>query len=386
MRRTGHFIKEKIRNTSTKRKWFCLFFVLFCVFVCYWSWHNENFYTSPIAKVTNVTKSKGDSTLGNFGEKEVYYDQKLSLVIMNGKHKGEKYSIKNTYAASQVKSIQYKVNDRVFVSFYKIKGIQKISIRYMKRDGYLVTAFMLLVFLLVFFVGKRGFRILVSMLGNAILFMVSVWLYTKGFSLWGLTAVLMVSLSVATLFLCSANENKRKTVTTAVATVITILIVACIYRIIVAFTPEIPYYMIEYLTYPHATMRGLFMVSVLFGSLGAVMDVAVTICSAVYEIIEVKPDISQKDLILSLQAMGKDIMGTMQNVLLFTYLVGAFPMMILMMKSGYMITNLLKYDFSFEVARFLTGAIGIVLAVPVAGIVSVISFHGTKIHFRKILH
>lgn len=375
IKKTGKIVARKIKGATTKKKVFCLFFLLFCVFVCYWSWHNEAFYTSPIAKITRVTQTRGDAALGNFGEKEIYYEQTISAVIMNGKHKGEKYRIKNTYAASQVKSIRYQANDRVFVSFYKIKGVQKISICYMKRDGYLVTALMLLVFLLVLFAGKRGFRILLSMLGNAVLFMLSVWLYTKGFNLWALTAVLMIFLSMATLFLCSTSEDKRKTITIAVATMVTILIVCFIYLVIVVLTPEIPYYMIEYLTFSHGTMRGLFMVSVLFGSLGAVMDVAVTICSAIYEIIEVKPDITRNELISSCKTMGKDIMGTMQNVLFFTYMVGAFPMMILMMKSGYMITNLLKYDFSFEIARFLTGSIGIVLAVPVSGVVSVISFH-----------
>lgn len=39
-------------------------------------------------------------------------------------------------------------------------------------------------------------------------------------------------------------------------------------------------------------------------------------------------------------------------------------MMLLFLLSEYYINSLLRYDFSFKIARFLAEAIGIVLAVP----------------------
>lgn len=53
-----------------------------------------------------------------------------------------------------------------------------------------------------------------------------------------------------------------------------ILTLFVIYYIVVKVTDEIPYYMIDYVVYPQETMRTLFMVSVLTGGMGAIMDVA----------------------------------------------------------------------------------------------------------------
>ena len=76
----------------------------------------------------------------------------------------------------------------------------------------------------------------------------------------------------------------------------------------------------------------IFLASVLIGSLGAVMDVAITLTSSLYEIKAQHPEISLKQLRQSGTNIGKDIMGTMTNILFFAYLSGSIPMIILSLK------------------------------------------------------
>lgn len=72
--------------------------------------------------------------------------------------------------------------------------------------------------------------------------------------------------------------------------------------------------------------KDVFMASVLIGSLGAVMDVAITISSGIYEIVQRTPDITTSRLALGGRNIGQDIMGTMTNILLFSYLSGSLAM------------------------------------------------------------
>ncbi|KAA3424645.1 YibE/F family protein, partial [Streptococcus pneumoniae] len=82
----------------------------------------------------------------------------------------------------------------------------------------------------------------------------------------------------------------------------------------------IKYETMSFLTLPP---KDVFMSSVLIGTLGAVMDVAITISSGMYEILQRTPHISMARWALAGRHIGQDIMGTMTNILLFSYLSGS---------------------------------------------------------------
>ena len=68
-------------------------------------------------------------------------------------------------------------------------------------------------------------------------------------------------------------------------------------------------------------------------------------------------------------------MGTMINVLFFTYISSAIPIVVVKILNGYTLYHLIHFHLVFEIIRFLMGAIGIVLAIPVAGACSVLLLH-----------
>ena len=71
-------------------------------------------------------------------------------------------------------------------------------------------------------------------------------------------------------------------------------------------------------------------------------------------------------------------MGTMINVLFFTYFCSAIPIMVVKLKNGYTLYHLIQFQTIFEMIRFLVGAIGIVLAIPIAGLCSMAFLHAGK--------
>ena len=76
----------------------------------------------------------------------------------------------------------------------------------------------------------------------------------------------------------------------------------------------IKYETMTFLTLPP---KDVFLASVLIGTLGAIMDVAITISSGMYEILQRTPNITMGRWALAGRHIGQDIMGTMTNILLF---------------------------------------------------------------------
>ena len=93
------------------------------------------------------------------------------------------------------------------------------------------------------------------------------------------------------------------------------------------------------------------------------MDVAITISSGMYEILQRTPNISLSRWALAGRNIGQDIMGTMTNILLFSYLSGSLPMFLIYLKM--LFTYTISMNWSLEIARALTGGIGIVLTIPI---------------------
>ena len=94
------------------------------------------------------------------------------------------------------------------------------------------------------------------------------------------------------------------------------------------------------------------------------MDVAITISSGMYEILQRTPHISMARWVLAGRHIGQDIMGTMTNILLFSYLSGSLAMVLIYLKMRIHLLTI-SMNWSLEMTRALTGGIGIVLTIPI---------------------
>jgi uncharacterized membrane protein len=101
------------------------------------------------------------------------------------------------------------------------------------------------------------------------------------------------------------------------------------------------------------------------------MDVAITMSSSIFGLYEKNNSIPIKALKTSGLDIGKDIMGTMTNILFFAYISGSIPMLILYLKNSTPLGYTLSMNLSLELARALAGGIGIVLTIPIGLCISI---------------
>ena len=121
-------------------------------------------------------------------------------------------------------------------------------------------------------------------------------------------------------------------------------------------------------------MADLIMSQVLIGGLGAIMDVTITETSAINELVVVNKEISIRELIQSGREVGFDIMGTMINILLFTYVCGIIPIVVLKMKNSIKLGTIIRMQMPMELYGFMIGGIGILLTIPISVFVSIVLF------------
>jgi uncharacterized membrane protein len=106
--------------------------------------------------------------------------------------------------------------------------------------------------------------------------------------------------------------------------------------------------------------------SILIGSLGAIMDVAMTISSALQELTDNLEEKSFSILFKSGMNIGKDAIGTMTNTLILAYIGGSMATVILIMAYNMNLLYLFNLEMIVvEVLQAVIGSMGILFAVPI---------------------
>ncbi|MDD2401198.1 MAG: YibE/F family protein [Clostridia bacterium] len=116
---------------------------------------------------------------------------------------------------------------------------------------------------------------------------------------------------------------------------------------------------------------GILFAGIVVGSLGAVMDVAMTIASSMTEIYKSNPSLTLKELTKSGLNIGRDIIGTMSNTLILAYVGSALPLLLLFTAYNIPLIKYVNLDIiTAEIIRALSGSIGLFLAVPFTAFIS----------------
>ncbi|MDJ0625670.1 MAG: YibE/F family protein [Candidatus Caenarcaniphilales bacterium] len=115
--------------------------------------------------------------------------------------------------------------------------------------------------------------------------------------------------------------------------------------------------------YPGLQVNQMIAAAVLIGSLGAAMDVAMSISSSMYEVHIAAPTKQFKELFQSGINVGRDVMGTMVNTLILAYAGSALPTLILFTQINPEL--LLNMELVVkEIILSIVGSIGLILTIP----------------------
>ena len=129
-------------------------------------------------------------------------------------------------------------------------------------------------------------------------------------------------------------------------------------------------------------LRYLLVGGIVISALGAVMDVAMSIASALNEIHIVDPKLGAKDLFRSGMNIGRDMVGTMTNTLILAFIGSSFVVVIYLYSIGLQPYQLLSSSYlAIEVISGISSSIGVILSVPITALVSAYTYtlHGKRI-------
>ena len=120
---------------------------------------------------------------------------------------------------------------------------------------------------------------------------------------------------------------------------------------------------------------GLLFSGLLISSLGAVMDVAMSIGSAIDELYAHDPSLSRRALFRAGMHIGRDMMGTDSNTLILAFAGGSISMLVLNYAYDLPLLQVLNSNnIGIAIMQGLSGSFGIVLAVPVTVLLSVLLY------------
>lgn len=338
-------------------------------------------YMDTIASVEQVRNTKIDTKTGFDGKyeyEENYYRQEIKAQIKNGVHKGKTVFLENECTGSGVYDLTYRKGDDLFIERlapHTGSGTDAADftgvITSQKRDFHVAAAITALLACFILIGGSKSMLTVLSLILNLGCFYVVILLYFRGLNILMLS-IPMVIIFAGMLLLFMYGKN-RKTLLAFTATLLTTALTTLIAFISLQFSDTIDYDFLEYLIQPYdpADARNIFLAEILVGCMGAVMDVVVTIIITIDEITLNNPGIGLKSVIRSCRNVGDEIVGTMIAIMFFTNLAGGLPFFILSMRNGITIHTIIRYHCFFEIGRFLTGSIAVVLAIPIASFIGI---------------
>lgn len=360
-------IVKRYKHISNKHLIFYFFVGFSFVFSMFFVHNNYSFYERPIAKVKETKLLETVDVTDIHGNEDKLFTQSIIAELKNGENKGNLITLTNEYSLSGAYDQEYYVGNELFVSIDPKEGKTTSltgSIKDVKRDKYIVFISWIFIFVLLIVGKKQGLFSIISLVVNAALlsFALDIYLNTSGISLLLLCSISAILFTIISLLL--VNGFNGKTYAAIIATLLGTFCSLIITILVMFLTTEkgLRYEEMQFLTQPPQIV---FMAGVLVGSLGAVMDVAITMSSSIFGLFEENNKIPIKALKKSGLEIGKDIMGTMTNILFFAYVSGSIPMLVLFLKNDSPLGFTLSMNLSLELARALSGGIGIVLTIPI---------------------
>ena len=307
----------------------------------------------------------------------------LKLQILSGRYKGDICFVKNYLSA--IYSVYVQENDKVSVRIdTTAEGVYSVSIYNYNRVPLILGLVVLFLLILAAVGGKKG---AMAFLGLAYTFVAIVFILIplafRGFNpIWVTVAVLAVTTCFSFVLI---GDLSKKTAAAVLGTMCGVLFAAIlgeaatrIGSLTIYQTDEAEALLLLLSSYP-IKLRGLFTSAILISAIGAVMDVSMSVSSAVSEIASLNPGMGFYKLFKSGLNIGRDAMGTMANTLVLAYAGSSLSMMVLIYSYGVSLNQLLNTDFvAIELIMAISGSVGIIMTVPCVAAIAAGIFSGTK--------
>jgi uncharacterized membrane protein len=324
-------------------------------------------------RVLSVEDIEPDESVQSFIELE----QLASIEIIRGQYKGEVFTLVNSLMGHPLFDL-YLTEGRQVVLWGEVDNdgvLRDIYLQDFARDKYLYLIVGLFILTLLAVGRRKGLTTVVTLTITILaIFRILLPLILAGYSPIGATIVVATAVSLITIL--ALNGLHRKTFAAVIGTVGGVMVAGLLALFIgnaanlTGFSSE-EAQMLMFMEGGPIDVRGLLFAGIIIGSLGAVMDVTVTISSSVYEVYCADRTKCLRELISSAMNVGRDIMGTMANTLILAYVGTAAPLLLLFMGYSMPWPLIINSDLvATEVVRALAGSIGLIAAIPLTAVTS----------------
>lgn len=117
-------------------------------------------------------------------------------------------------------------------------------------------------------------------------------------------------------------------------------------------------------------LKAITFAAILIGAIGAIMDVAISLSSALYEVKEKAPDTPANEIFRSGLTIGRDMMGTMANTLVLAYIGSSLSLVLLLIAYRTSWLGLFNRELIVaEILQTLSGSIGILFTIPLTSLI-----------------
>lgn len=295
-------------------------------------------------------------------------DMKLQVKILTGEYKNETVEVTNYF--SSLYNVRVKQGDKVSIRIDQTENGHQVSVYNYYRVPQIMGAIIVFILLLILIGGKKGAKSAVGLLFTMMCIIgILLPLTLKGYSALMVTIVLILICNLLTFFLIDGIQTK--TVVAAVGSMCGVFagagfaILAQHFMSVTTYQMEEAENLLLITSTTDLEIKNLFLCGILIACMGAVMDVSMSIASAIAELHTVNPQMTRWELFRSGMNIGKDAMGTMSNTLILAFAGNSLNMMVMIYSYGIGFQQLMNTDFiAIEIIRSIAGSIGIICTVP----------------------
>lgn len=317
------------------------------------------------------TGETGPSMWGEGGKSMI-----VEVQITSGTHRGEVVLVEHHLTGNPAYDVEVSPGDRVLLGVDTINGqVVNAYITDFARERSLAVMGAVFMVALLIVGGLKGLRsvIVLALTGLAVIFA----LIPMIISGWNpvLATVLISSLVIGVGLVIVAGPQK-KTLAAIVGTTAGVIIAGVMASLFGSWAHLLGLgsqeaQMLMYAPDLELDFRGLLFAGMILGSLGAVMDVGMSIASAVDEVHQANPALGLHNLVRSGMNVGRDVLGTMANTLVLAYAGASLPLLLLLTVYHTQWSDVINLDIiATEVIRALSGSTGLVICVPVTALVA----------------
>ncbi len=302
--------------------------------------------------------------------------QAVTLEVLSGEHKGEVVTVENYLGTNEVSDIRVVKGQRVILSLDDFgDGNINVYINSYERDIPLYA--LILIFLIaILCVGRfQGVKTIVTLsITILIVFFFTVPMILKAYNPILISVVSCIAITVITLFIIAGVNEKS--FAAILSTALSVIISGLLAYLVGYFARLTGVEMTEGNMLMHIpqniafNFKELLFAGIIIGTLGAAMDMCMSVTSAMHEVKKHNPQISSKELYKSGLNVGKDVMA---NTLILAYTGSALPTLLVFAAYNTPMMDIMNLDIiATEIVRSIAGSTGVVLSVPITAYIVVL--------------